>query len=225
MELMQKFWPKNKQFKRFLVYLLGMNVIGLAIRFFIATAALLLMLLSNVFEIDVSLVSILSLVAAVALFAVFSPLLRNYYEQADFVGSWEYENIPDLEPDEATHDQAPTKIRIAEISHDKDGVLIEGWRSDAPKNLHFETKMSLISGFGKKRGRLIYRYESPIDTPPTKRFTGLVEIEWKKKSRGDVVTEMDGRFYGESSKTMGVVKFRRIKKRESQENILESSLA
>lgn len=151
-----------------------------------------------------------AVVASYVAILITSPALRSRFQQEDFVGYWEYENKPDENKQNSQFEQQQERKRIVKIDRDQGEMRIRGWLAGDPRTCLFDASKVVLTRFGRKSGNLFYWYKSPEHAPQSRRFFGLVVIEWHKEFAAGEVVSMSGRYYGHTSKSMGTVVYKRI---------------
>ena len=212
MDVLKFLLPVKGVIKGFLVFILSGTGFPLLVRFSIFICSLLAIFSSKSNTIDLAGIPLnwlFSLIATTALVSVFSPKLRSYYLQSDFCGEWTYENEPELVAPASKQDQLKDQLRYVKIDIGSNGLKIKG-KIKGQEIDFFHTEHIVLDGFGKKEGKLIYRYVSPPYVNTKERFSGTVVLNWEKDKLSSQVSSMFGRFYGEESEAMGMVKWTRV---------------
>lgn len=188
-------------------FVIGDKGVGTVARILVAVVVLVGLLASSYIGWSFSLAWTTALIASYTAILVTSPAIRNSLQNSEFVGYWDYENHPDENDESSEFDQSVGTKRVVKVDTDHGRLRIRGWIEGT---YLFDASRVVATHFGRKSGYLFYWYKSPVDAPPSRRFFGVVIIEWHKEHVAGPILSMSGRYYGTSSKSMGLVRFSRI---------------
>lgn len=138
---------------------------------------------------------------------------RNNRRYKSLEGYWKY--YP-MSIKVGTEDaQKMTTPRIVKIFEEDGELKLSGVICDKENVPMFESKSGevFVSSVGKKRGGLVYSYESPISSTRTK-IRGIAYVTWRCKHPSARINILKGMYYGTLTGDEGTVTYLRISKEE-----------
>lgn len=113
------------------------------------------------------------------------------------------------------NEQKFTTPRIVKIFEEDGELKISGVICDKENVPMFESKPGeiFISSIGKKRGGLVYLYESP-DASTRTQIKGIAYVTWRLKHPAAKINILKGRYYGTLTGDEGTLTYLRISDEE-----------
>jgi hypothetical protein len=127
-------------------------------------------------------------------------------------GYWRYHVTPDeKKPLLAQEHETP---RVVCIRMGDSDIEIRGWLASKPPRALFKSTEVVTSPFGRREGRLVYRYRH-VDDASTKSFLdGVVSLTWDAERPASRVNRLSGWYVGRLTADVGILTYERITKQE-----------
>lgn len=154
-----------------------------------------------------------SLLAGIFGFLVSKTLKKILYFNS-ITGFWKYMLIPEGGIEIEDLQGKYYLPRLLEIKENNNEFHIEGWIANNPENRLFSTTNILIKNLGEKVGKLFYEYNIKDEGTMGYKPDGVALLEWSIKKTSDIITEMEGRYYGSNTSHKGTFKLFRISESE-----------
>lgn len=129
-------------------------------------------------------------------------------------GYWKYYSMSTKDLD--GNAQKFTTPRIVKITEEDGELHLEGVICDKENVPMFESKTGevFVSSIGKKKGGLVYAYESPAVSQRKQRVKGIAYVTWRTKYASSTINIMRGMYYGTMTGDEGTLTYLRITEEE-----------
>lgn len=128
------------------------------------------------------------------------------------VGYWIYNAVSENSIDD--NKQRYVVPRMVKITKE-DGIFnFTGYIADSSSSTFFETYKTVVSERGKKKGTIIYWYKVKDINTAKYRFSGVAFLDWRLKNESEIITKMEGEYFGNETKDKGSLQYIRISKKE-----------